>query len=164
MALNNKGGGHPSLPVEIKKLHGTYKEDEDDKEAPNFDKVESTLEPPAWLDEEAKRHWRYHAPIFIKAGVITEADTSLLAQASERWTLYRYYAAESRKMINRGYLYKDINQITNLSHTMLMDYLAIMREFGVGPASRARVKVQKAVETDEFSDLFDERTREAMSG
>lgn len=150
------GGARPNTghrkPKAIHELQGTARKDRINENEPKY-ALAHTFEPPEHLDKIGREHWLYHAPIFLKAGVLSEADFSLLNAASERWSTYRHASADMRRLMN---LQRPWLQKSNLATTALNSYLAIMREFGVGPASRTKVRIEKEPEKDEFSSLFED--------
>lgn len=168
---------------------------------------QNEFEPPKWLDAIAKEHWLYFVPLLTERRLLTAADLSMLAAASERWSVYRRaavlmkgsvrgrkYAASERLIIaeqaararlaeadtrlsdflgmpmerKRGKLRRgnapEGNEVSaepvmelapkllgeyvvppqhSIASQALTDYLGIMKEFGVGPASRQRMKVEE---------------------
>lgn len=189
------------------------------------------LEPPDWLDKIGREHWVYYAPILAGRRLLTEADVSLLAAASERWSVYRRAAALMKRSVRgkkfaasermklaeqaaraklaeadvrladligegvvrtRGKLRRGTapegNELPaepvleldakllgeyvvppqhSIATQALQDYVSIMREFGVGPASRLRLKVEAepaGEERDELSELRSRRARRVASG
>ena len=186
------------------------------------------FEPPNWLDKLAKEHWLYFVPILTEHRLLTAADLSLLAAASERWSVYRRaavlmkgsvrgrkFAASERLIIaeqaaraklaegdarladflgmpmerKRGKLRRGMapegNEVSaepvfqldpkllgeyvvppqhSIASQALTDYLGIMKEFGVGPASRQRMKVEEQVpdgDRDKITELRNRRVRRA---
>ncbi len=189
------------------------------------------LEPPPWLDKIAKEHWLYFAPILSMRRLLTEADISLLAAASERWSVYRRAAVlmkgsvrgkkmtgaerlklaeqaaretltehdanladflgmpleRTRGKLKRGHA-PEGNEIPaepilkldpkllgeytvppqhTIASQALQDYLTIMREFGVGPATRERMKVETESpedgNSDKIAELRDRRAHRASN-
>lgn len=181
------------------------------------------LEPPDWLDKIAREHWLYYAPILARRRLLTDADVSLLAAASERWSVYRRAAILMKRSVRgrkltatermrlaeqsaraklmehdanladflgmplerkRGKLRRGTapegNEIPaepilqidprllgeytvppqhSIASQALQDYLNIMKEFGVGPASRERMKVETEPLRDGNDKLADFRSR-----
>lgn len=145
--------GRKPLPDSIKAIQGTLYKKRINNEVPEFQfAVVPQLKPPDRLDEVAKKHWLHYASVFFRAGTLTEADLSYLDLASERWSLYCFASARLRRLVKDGI---DPTKYNILAHTAIADYIAIMREFGAGAASRSKIKVEKAAEKDEFADLFD---------
>lgn len=188
------------------------------------------FEPPKWLDKIAREHWLYFVPILTQQRVLTSADLSLLAAASERWSVYRRAAVlmkgavrgrkfaaserliiaeqEARKKLadndanladfmgmslerKRGKLRRGTapegNEIPaepileldpkllgeyvvppqhSIASQALGDYIGIMREFGVGSASRQRLKVEEQPpdgDSDKIAQLRSRRERRAAN-
>lgn len=152
-------GGRPPKPTALKKIEGNPGRRPLNDAEPQFLSLVAD-EPPGWLDEIGREHWLYHAPLLAKAGVLTEADASLLAAAAEQWSVYRRASAATKGKTNRTLV--GFNRFgervprieVGIARNALMAYLALMREFGVGPASRSKVKVEKPQEKDEFAELF----------
>lgn len=172
-------------------------------------------EPPDWLDRIGREHWLYFVPILTENRVLTAADLSLLAAASERWSVYRRAAVLMKKSVRgrkfsaaerlrlaeqsaqiklgnndaaladflgmplqrtRGKLKRGTapegNELPaepvlqldpkllgeyvvppqhSIASTALQDYVGIMKEFGVGPASRQRMKLELEQPPDDDS-------------
>lgn len=151
--------GRPPKPTAQKKLEGTARPDRLNEAEPQFPVLLSP-DAPTWLDELAREHWLYHADLFSKSRVMTEADASLLAAASERWSVYRRASSAlsgttARKLIGRTRFGERVPRPEHqIARGALADYLALMREFGAGPASRSKVKAEKPEEVDEFDELM----------
>jgi phage terminase small subunit len=177
-------------------------------------------EPPPWLDRIAQEHWLYFAPLLASQRLLSDIDLSLLAAASERWSVYRRASAllkrsvRSRKLTagerlrlaeqaalkgaimpkSRGVLRRGDAPSGNelpadtavhldprllgefvvpphhsIATQALQDYLSIMREFGVGPAVRARMKIEMEApqtgdgDSDKITELRSRRQRRAAS-
>lgn len=187
------------------------------------------FEAPKWLDKIGKEHWLYFVPILTTSRLLTAADLSLLAAASERWSVYRRgaalmkgsvrgrkFAASERLIIaeqaaraklaetdarladflgvpmerKRGKLRRgnapEGNEVSaepvleldvkllgeyvvppqhSIASQALSDYLGIMKEFGVGPASRQRMKVEEQPpdgDSDKITQLRNRRVRRAQ--
>src|SRR5262245_61164630 len=127
-------------PTPIKVLHGTARPDRTNPNEPHYSSPTS-LEPPAWLDAEASGHWRLLAGKLAEAGVLTEVDAPLLAAACERWSVYTRAAARLRRNLTvRSRANGAVSRPElAIARGALADYLGLMREFGVGPASRGKV-------------------------
>ena len=174
------------------------------------------LEPPKWLDNIGREHWLHFAPILANRRLLTAADLSLLAAASERWSVYRraasllkksvrgrkFSAAERLRLAEQAAQVKLANNDATLAdffgmslerkrgklrrgtapegnelpaepvlqldpkllgeytvppqHSIasqaLQDYIGIMKEFGIGPASRQRLKDEAEQPSDGDSD------------
>jgi P27 family predicted phage terminase small subunit len=147
--------GRPPKPTALKKIEGNAGKRPLNDAEPAFPSL-IALEPPGWLDPTGREHWLYHAPLLAASGVLTEADVSLLTAASERWSVYRRAANLMKKAIRGKNRFGE--WVAPPQHAIasraLADYLTLMREFGVGPASRSRVKAEKQEEADEFEELL----------
>lgn len=154
MSSGNRGG-RPPKPTAIKESTGNPGKRPLNDAEPAFPSL-IAQQPPSWLDKLGREHWLYHAPILAAAGVLSEADVSLLSAASERWSVYRRSAGLLKRQLRGRNRFGEIvvPPQASLAHSALQDYVALMREFGVGPASRTKVKVDKPPEIDEFSELF----------
>lgn len=188
----------------------------------------SGFEAPKWLDAIAREHWLYFVPILTDHRLLTSADLSLLAAASERWSVYRraavlmkrsvrgrkFSAAERIRLAEQAAQAKLADNDASLADFLgmplqrtrgklrrgtapegnelqaepvlrldpkllgeyvvppqhliasqaLQDYLGIMKEFGVGPASRQRMKVEEQPpdgDSDKITQLRNRRERRA---
>ena len=148
-------GGRPPKPTALKRLEGNPGRRPLNDAEPSFPTL-IALEAPGWLDRLGREHWLYFAPLLAKTKLLTEADVSLLTAASERWSTYRRAAALVKRALRGHNRFGEL--VVPPQHLIakgaLADYLAIMREFGVGPASRSKVKVDQPPELDEFEALM----------
>ena len=120
----------------MKILKGTDRKDRM-RESADYPPVTGT-EPPDWLiDATAVQEWRHKVGILTHAGVLTEADLSLLAQ-------YCNMHASAVKQWRAG-LAPTAAEMTQLR--------LIAADFGFTPASRSKVAVPKKKEKNPFVEL-----------
>ena len=151
--------GRPAKPTALKTLEGNPGKRPLNKAEPQFLSLVAD-EPPGWLDDIARDHWLYHAPKLAKAGVLTEIDASLLAAAAEQWSVYRRASGATKGKTARPLIghtrfgERVAKPEIAIARAALAEYHAIMREFGVGPASKSKLHVEKPAEPDEFAREF----------
>jgi P27 family predicted phage terminase small subunit len=125
----------------------------------------ANLDPPAWLDREAKRCWREVAPVLSDMGVLSAADRNALVLYCQAWSRYR---AAVRAMASPPFG-DDVEPKT------LAEYLTgwavrvekaeasvrlLGADFGMNPVARSRLSVAKPAEkVDEMEDLLSGRSR-----
>lgn len=77
--------GRKPKPTALKKLHGSATSRINEHEP----KVEpSAIEPPEFLNDEARAEWARVCPLLFKARVITELDRAIFASYCEAWATY----------------------------------------------------------------------------
>jgi P27 family predicted phage terminase small subunit len=112
---------------------------------------------PDWLDEFGKEFLERHAKLLHSMGILTIADTDALALAAMSYSVCRRTLVILQKNENmeskngtrlpQAKLYKD-------AQTNLLQYL---REFGLTPASRAKMAVEStggSIYTPEDKDIL----------
>jgi P27 family predicted phage terminase small subunit len=106
------------------------------------------LEPPDWIDAEAKEEWLRLAPMLGRLGVLTETDTQALTAYCEAWATWKGATQKIRQfgMVIKG---KDgefpvVSPYVKIAHNALIQMRALLAEFGMTPSSRVRVHAKKA--------------------
>lgn len=103
-------------------------------------------EPPEYLDEVAQKEWLRMLPILEKNGVLTELDYTAFETYCRNYSILRE-ASEDLKI--NGLLTEGPNEIPyqNPNLKIVTEYSKLVRsflqEFGMTPASRTRVRVEK---------------------
>lgn len=110
------------------------------------------LDPPEWLDDEAKAEWSRLAPTLSRLGVLTETDIGALTAYCEAWATWKGATQKIRQfgMVIKG---KEgelpvVSPYVKIAHNALMQMRGLLVEFGMTPSSRVRVhaKPQGATE------------------
>jgi len=149
----NRSGrsGPPKLPDRIKVLRGGAGEDE-------IKWPLGTPEMPAELTGEAAAEWGRLVAELEPRGVLSPLDRSALMALCQQWALYQ----EAREVIEReGHFYqspngrKFLNPWTTIAKDALKSWSGLMLEFGLSPASRARLRIPTAAAPrDEKTERF----------
>jgi phage terminase small subunit len=92
-----------------------------------------SIEPPAWLDKTARKHWRELAPILQAAGLLTVGDRPSLALLRESFSLFRCD--------------RENDKARDLYRRMLV-------EFGLTPSSRSRLKTTAEPAPDALAEFL----------
>ena len=118
---------------------------------------------PRWLSDEARKIWRRLVPLLVPSGVLTVVDGGALARYCDTWV--RWHKATEA-------LDKDGDVLVRRDGSMeASPYVAIYRnlsdmlsrhesQFGLTPAARARLVVEKAEQTQD--DILDGPLRLAV--
>lgn len=102
--------------------------------------------PPEWLDDIAREEWERVLPVLEKNKVLTEMDVSALEAYCRAYSILR---TASEDIKENGLLTVGDNGIPyqNANLKIVTEYSKIVKgylqEFGMTPASRTRVKVDK---------------------
>lgn len=137
--------GPAPLPTEIKKATGNRGKRPLNDQEPSPENLDDKS-PPEWLDDIAKEEWARVLPVLEKNKVLTEMDVSALEGYCRAYSILRE-ASEDIKEI--GLLVTGDNGISyqNPNLKIVTEYSKIVKgflqEFGMTPASRTRVKVEK---------------------
>ena len=134
--------GRKPLPTKLKMLKGTAQKC---RVNPNEPELAPALpEPPAFLGETAREEWLRKAPVLARMGVLTEGDDAALAAYCQAFE--RFVEAE-RKIRQSGLLIKTTggnviqNPLVGVANRAIEIMHKFLTEFGLTPASRAKVKV-----------------------
>ena len=149
--------GRKTLPKEIKKLQGTYRNFRENHEAPDPKKANS-LEPPEFLNELAKEEYRRKAALLDKLGIFREGDDVALAAYAEayaRWVdaVRRYNATGPLVKSKRDGGLPARNPLCYVINASLEQMHKFLVEFGLTPVSRTRIKVDDKPKVNEW-DMF----------
>ena len=148
--------GPAAKPTALKVLEGTFRPDRNRGE-PHPDPGICTC--PSWLSKEAKAEWRYIVPRLTKLGLLTYIDKAALVsyctayadiQQTERIIAKGGFTIECVKELKNGELSIYLQQrpevaIRSAARATVKQFLA---EFGLSPASRAKLNVTPKKEED----------------
>lgn len=120
--------GRPPKPTALKLLHGNPGKRQLNENEP---KPPLGAQPPAWLkaDLVLLQEWNRHAPRLAKLGLLTEIDDDALATLCVLEVKFREMLAAGAAGSALASLSKELR--------------ALWSRFGMTPADRARVKVEK---------------------
>jgi P27 family predicted phage terminase small subunit len=134
--------GPAPKPTEIKQMEGTYRAD---RAARNEPKPRVTIPPcPVWLPPDAKKEYKRVAKILVKLRVLTEADQMALAAYAHEYAKWRHAegliaGTALNAVLVGGAGGQYLNPWQSVANTAFKNMIALMREFGMTPASRSRV-------------------------
>lgn len=109
---------------------------------------------PEWLSSEAREHWPTIAKQLADAGVLTVLDRAALAQYCEAFVIWRQ---AYEKVLKFGLIVKAQSgfpvqsPFLSIANVQSERMLRILAEFGMTPASRSRVTVSKADDTNPYA-------------
>jgi len=112
---------------------------------------------PRWLSEGAAAEWKRLAPRLHAAGLLTEVDHDALAVYCETWALWKRAEEVVRQ---KGEVVKTTNgniiqnPYLGIANRAKRDALLMMREFGLTPSARTRIKVEATKEEPSLADLL----------
>ena len=132
------------IPVNIKKKQGTYRPGRENKQAPQ--PPLGIPEPRVEMDKYAREEWDFITAELKELGVIANIDRAALEIYCVTYSEWRQASEQVKK---DGFIITTIkgNDIQNPLVGFCNRKIEIMRrflsEFGLTPASRAKVKVEK---------------------
>lgn len=142
--------GRKKKPTKLKVLHGTFRKDRSNENEP--DPESHIPEAPDHLSKEALIEWGRITNELKKLGLITNIDMVALSIYCQIWgRVVKYEKIVSEK----GELYKTTNGNIQLSPAMWVLNKAIeqshkfLTEFGLSPASRAKVTATKTAKKED---------------
>lgn len=142
-------------PIELKKLHGTYRKDRDSG-AMSADPV-SSLECPELLKDEARGEWDRITRQLSANNMLYDVDYPLLVSYCQK--IGEYYNCV-KSVQEGGYFFEikdskgQIKSITKnpavaIGNEALKIAIGLAAQFGVSPAARAKIKINKKVEEED---------------
>lgn len=148
-------GGRPTKPLQQKMLEGSrIRTDKGDTHGPAVD-----LElppPPIWLSKDAKKHWDQLGAALLSVGLISAIDGDVFALHCSNIAKYgeveqklEDLAMWTQTTPNGFKMQSALLQIRNRLQELIVK---TAREFGMTPASRSAMKVQKPEQGDLFGD------------
>jgi len=153
----------PRKPTAQKKATGTDYKCRKNLLEPSFDSLSTILPPPIGLQKDGKEFWKDNYKVLISGKILTQADLSLLEQASFTYEImvssrrsifwdFEYKKKRTLKeyMNEREYKRTKMSELMTYEKTQLQ-MLTYYRELGLTPASRSRVEVNK--DAAELSDM-----------
>ena len=159
--------GPPRKPTALRILEGNPSKRPLPKNEPKPDP--SLPECPEWLMEEAKKEWNRVAPELNRLGLLTVLDRTALAaycQSYAKWKqaeefIQRYGTTYRTKKVDSGgqvYVYSQQHAEVGIANQCLKQIRAFCAEFGLTPASRARMELPSEREDDDFLLKLKEQT------
>lgn len=142
--------GRPPVPSWLKSLRGTYLPAKDGGEPQPDEAI--YIPPPRELADHphASEFWEVHLELLVRNRMITEVDMTAFAAAClayEAWILAETELAKPADQ-GGGYIVKTKNDYpvqspwVSIAAGRRKEFLEYLREFGLTPASRTRIKIQ----------------------
>ena len=119
--------------------------------------------PPSFLRPAAKRKWKSLAPQLQALGLLTEIDVDALAACCNSYATWEAFVFELKdpkfkEIITNRFGEVKVNPAVDGIQKAQEEYLKWLKEFGLTPAARSRVEVDKpADEGDALDRLIDGR-------
>ncbi len=135
--------GPPKKPTKLKKLHGTVRRKDLDRNEPKPNPL--APECPDWLPGEAKTKWKELAPEMERLGLLTSLDGPAFSMLLLHWFLA---VDAARRITAEGLVSKDerelprkhpLGQVLRDNSQMFGKYAT---EFGLSPSTREHLDIQ----------------------
>lgn len=154
--------GRKPKPTRMKLLQGNPGRRPLPENEPQPKAAERTPNVPAWLDGDAKAIWREHARDLWEVGLLTQIDREALAVLCETTALYRtaveMIRAQGVVWTSPETGYTQQSAWATVRNQTLSKMQSLWAEFGMTPASRTRIEVEKPEkEEDELTKLLEGR-------
>lgn len=137
--------GRPPLPSFVKQLRGTLVAGDGSEPQPD---PAVYIQPPIALKENhphACDFWEAHLPLLVKNGMISEVDMAGFASAClayERWLEAEKELGANGKVQKTENGYQVESPYVSIAKQARKEYVEFLREFGLTPSSRTRLKIQ----------------------
>ena len=156
--------GRKHIPKEIKELQGTLRPSRD--KSPTLKPTqEVSLSAPSDLNEWGQKLWEEIMSEYGKVGLITRVDLGSFYNLCSWYGIYRQaedlVSARGLEVEEEVYSAKGelvgtktvVNPMINVMDKAQKNYLALAKEFGVTPSSRAGLTFEPKKQADPFSDF-----------
>jgi P27 family predicted phage terminase small subunit len=141
--------GRPRKSDNDLKKEGTYRKDrhagKSMKPMPGT-MITALPSPPDWLDDLGQKEWERLISLLDKAKMLASTDLGMLTMLCNEWSCYISAVLEIRdtgrfyKTMNNGLVTStQIHPLHTISQQHLKAYIGMCNEFGLSPASRAKV-------------------------
>lgn len=135
--------GRPTKPTNLKVLEGNPGK----RPLPQNEPKPMPISPqcPKWLDPEAKKLWKQLIPELERLGLMTIVDGVAFAGICQRyatWVKCEKYLKKNGLTFETDTGYIQQRPEVAISQKALADVRAFMTEFGLTPASRARINIK----------------------
>lgn len=108
------------------------------------------LEPPRWLDKEARAFWRRNVVALFDNRIITELDVPAFAIMAATWSMWRRLSDKIEALDSSTDLYRTLSIIRDRQANTLR--LQLM-DFGMTPSTRTRVQMAPLPEPAEVDEM-----------
>jgi P27 family predicted phage terminase small subunit len=137
--------GRPPVPTWLKELRGTLQPRQADGEPQPEAAI--YIPPPRELADRphASEFWEVHLPLLVKNRMITEVDMTAFAAAClayEAWIQAEGKVKTEGEVVKTGNGYLVLSPWSTIASSRRKEFIDLLREFGLTPSSRTRIKVQ----------------------
>lgn len=143
--------GRPIKPTKLKLIQGTARKHRLNANEPDYQPIED-IAPPEELSPAASAHWQEIAGQLRAAGVLTRIDRDALIGYCEAWAMWRNAQTQ---IVKQGALVKNAktglpeqSPFIFVAEKAFKQWLSLSREFGLSPASRARIQAAPKTQDD----------------
>lgn len=167
MAGKKGRSGRKRKSTQTLKLHGTFRKDRHSTAAP--EPPVTAPEPPKWLTGAALAEWKRIVPLLIKENCVTAWDRAALTAYCEEWKLYSNVTQKIRILkgltVTGSKKQKAEHPLLRVREKCFRRLLQVCAEFGLTPASRARLNIQPEQLNDPLQQwLLDQQKRRQGGG
>jgi P27 family predicted phage terminase small subunit len=151
------GRGRPPKPTVLKRLAGNPGKRTLNPNEPDPRRDDVAPSPPRHLSREAKREWRRVVPELHRLGLLTRIDTAALeayCEAYATWVDATKRVREQGMVFNSPNGWPVQNPYLSIANQAAKEIHRWLVEFGMTPASRSRVSVERKDEKDPYEDLL----------
>lgn len=158
--------GRLRKPTALRLIEGEKNKDRINKNEPKPRPI--TPDPPAGMDRYASAEWKRMAPILGRLGLLTEVDGAALAAHCKLHSLDIQTSKALKECGDKLLTYKTtvdmdggtnieakVNPLVTLQLKIIAQKRVYLNDFGMNPASRAKISVPGAGENGAYEDLLD---------
>ena len=152
------------LPTNLKVLRGTAQPCRINDKEPKAPK--SKVKMPTGLSQEEKKHWKSVAADLEAAGILTVLDVQALrlyCRTYTQWHKANEKLDEFGSVIKGSHGTPTLSPYFKVSRTCMDQMLALLREFGMTPSSRTRIRSETDKPEDDF-EVWQKKRKMAREG
>jgi P27 family predicted phage terminase small subunit len=146
--------GRPRIPAAIKRARG----EPEHHIHPEPQYKLGLPQAPAWLDERARGYWQEMGTMLQSQGVVSVVDTAAFCVLCDLWSEYRM-AREA--LAKSGAVTPGQAGVPRVAAEYMVlskarqDFVRVLRDFGMTPASRSSVGKSEKTAADPFEEYLD---------
>lgn len=164
--------GPTPKPTALKLLEGNPGKQKLNLNEPMPNTLTTIPKPPKRLLPEAKKEWKRLAPAMVSLGLLTEVDTSAFAELCQNYAYYLAADAEILSMGAKGPIemqkapsgYIQQHPLLSLRKQYYETWRRGLADFGLTPASRARISLGDGNSSGGIKDMNDPMERLLAGG
>jgi P27 family predicted phage terminase small subunit len=147
--------GRPSLPIRIKELQGTFREDRK-KNPIEFAPITECPKPEVWLENRAKKYFKNICKLLIDKHLLNEANVPLVLMMAQEFATYEEATRElktGKVKISGRNDYEQLSPWVTIRNQAQKNYRDLSSLFGLDPISVGKIGNTAKPASDPFEEM-----------